>query len=191
MSCSTVGTPGSVNGAGVPASATPSTSRVPAVLRGRSELGVAVMLAVLAIIVGLDAANIRDTAINSGVMGPKVVPGIIALGLALCAIALTVSVLRGGHADAEDGEDIDLTLPAHWPTVFGLAGVILTYALTLSFLGFVVASALLFYGSALLLGSKRYIWALVIGALLAVGVFYGFVLGLGLPLPAGLLTGIL
>lgn len=191
MSSSTVGAVGSVNAAGAPATAAPITSRVPAVLRGRAELGVAVLLAVMAIIVGLDTANIRDTAINAGVMGPKVVPAIIALGLALCAVALTVSVLRGGHADAEDGEDIDLTLPAHWPTVFGLAGVILAYALTLNFLGFVVASALLFYGSALLLGSRRYVWGLVIGALIAVGVFYGFVLGLGIPLPSGLLTGIL
>ncbi|WP_197059368.1 tripartite tricarboxylate transporter TctB family protein [Cryobacterium sp. MLB-32] len=160
-------------------------------LRGRSELGVAALLAVLAIVIGIDTANIRETAINAGVMGPRVVPTIVAVALGLCAIALTVSVLRGGRADSEEGEDIDLTLPAHWPTVFGLAGVILAYALTIDFLGFVVASALLFYGSALLLGSKRHVVSLVIGALLAVGVFYGFVLGLGIPLPAGLLTGIL
>jgi len=168
-----------------------SVSRVPAVLRGRSELGVAALLAVMAIVVGIDTANIRDTAVNAGVMGPQVVPTLIAISLGLCSIALTVSVLRGGHAEAEDGEDIDLTLPAHWPTVFGLGGVIAAYALTLDFLGFVVASALLFFGSALLLGAKRYVWTLVIGVLLSVGVFYGFILGLGIPLPAGLLTGIL
>lgn len=191
MSNGTVGTPGSVTSAGGSFPAAPTASRVPAVLRGRSELGVALLLAVLASVIGFDTAHIPDTAINAGVMGPKVVPNIIAVALGLCSIALTLSVLRGGHAEAEEGEDIDLTLPAHWPTVFGLAGVILAYALTLDFLGFVVSSTLLFYGAALLLGSKRYWWALVIGALLAVGVFYGFVLGLGIPLPAGLLTGIL
>ncbi|TFD50214.1 tripartite tricarboxylate transporter TctB family protein [Cryobacterium frigoriphilum] len=187
MSSSTAGTP--VTGA--PATGTPTVSRVPAVLRGRSELGVAALLAVLATIVAWDAAHIKQLSINVGVMGPQVVPNIIAVGLGLCAIALTVDVLRGGAADAEDGEDIDLSQGAHWPTVFGLAGVILAYALTMEFLGYVIASALLFYGSSLLLGSKRYLWALVIGALLAVGTFYGFVLGLGIPLPAGLLTGIL
>jgi putative tricarboxylic transport membrane protein len=35
------------------------------------------------------------------------------------------------------------------------------------------------------------VWALLIGIGLAVATFYGFVLGLGIPLPAGLLTGIL
>ncbi|QWT24527.1 tripartite tricarboxylate transporter TctB family protein [Subtercola sp. PAMC28395] len=173
------------------ASAARAATRLPTWLRGRSELGVAALLATLAIVIGFDTAHIRRTAVNAGVMGPQVVPTIIAIGLGVCSIALTVSVLRGGRAAAEEGEDIDLTLAAHWPTVFGLAGVILAYALTLDFLGFVVSSALLFYGSALLLGSRRFVWALVIGVLLAVGVFYGFVLGLGIPLPAGVLTGIL
>ena len=187
MSSSTVGTPSG----GAAQSATPTVSRVPAVLRGKAELGVAALLGVLAIIVAWDAAHIKKLSINAGVMGPQVVPYIIAVGLGLCAIALTVEVMRGGAAEAEDGEDIDLSQGAHWPTVFGLAGVIAAYTFTLDFLGYVIASALLFYGSALLLGSKRYLWALVIGALLAVGTFYGFVLGLGIPLPAGLLTGIL
>ncbi|TFD89043.1 tripartite tricarboxylate transporter TctB family protein [Cryobacterium serini] len=172
----------------------PSTGVAPGLrarLQGRSELGVAALLAVIAIVIAVDTANIRHTAINVGVMGPRVVPTIIAIGLGLCAIALAISVLRGGHAEAEDGEDIDLTQKAHWPTVFGLGGLIFVFALTMDFLGFVIGSALLFYGSALLLGSKRFIWALVIGILLAVGTFYGFVLGLGINLPAGLLTGIL
>ncbi|WP_104090432.1 MULTISPECIES: tripartite tricarboxylate transporter TctB family protein [unclassified Cryobacterium] len=165
--------------------------RLQARLHGRSELGVAALLAVIAIVIVVDTANIRHTAINAGVMGPQVVPTIIAIGLGLCAIALAISVLRGGHAEAEDGEDIDLSQKAHWPTVFGLGGLILVFALTMDFLGFVIGSALLFYGSALLLGSRRFVWALVIGILLAVGTFYGFVLGLGINLPAGLLTGIL
>ncbi|MEO6199709.1 MAG: tripartite tricarboxylate transporter TctB family protein [Cryobacterium sp.] len=159
--------------------------------RGRSELGVAALLGALAAIVAVDTANIRETAINAGVMGPRVVPTFIAIGLGLCAMALAISVLRGGHAEPEDGEDIDLSVAAHWPTVFGLGGLILGYALLLDPLGYVIASALLFYGSALLLGSRRYIWALLIGAALAVATFYAFVLGLGIRLPAGLLTGIL
>lgn len=187
MSERTAGAPS----AGATQSGTPTVGRVPAVLRGKAELGVAALLAVLALIVAWDAANIKQLSINAGVMGPQVVPNIIAIGLGLCAIALTVDVLRGGAADAEDGEDIDLSQGAHWPTVFGLAGVIAAYAFTMDFLGYVIASALLFYAAALLLGSKRYLWALVIGALLAVGTFYGFVLGLGIALPAGLLTGIL
>ncbi|MGO4690664.1 tripartite tricarboxylate transporter TctB family protein [Glaciibacter sp. 2TAF33] len=160
-------------------------------MRGRSELGVAALLGAIAIVVAIDTANIRHTAVNAGVMGPQVVPTLIAIGLGICAIALAVDVLRGGHADPEEGEDIDLSGGAHWPTLLGLAGIILVGALLLDFLGFVIASSLMFYGSALMLGSRRYVWALVIGVVLAVLTFYGFVLGLGIPLPAGLLTGIL
>jgi putative tricarboxylic transport membrane protein len=166
-------------------------NNVRSLMRGRSELGVAALLGAIAIVVAIDTANIRHTAVNAGVMGPQVVPTLIAIGLGLCAIALAVDVLRGGHADPEEGEDIDLSGGAHWPTLLGLAGIILVGALLLDFLGFVIASSLMFYGSALMLGSKRYVWALVIGVVLAVLTFYGFVLGLGIPLPAGLLTGIL
>jgi putative tricarboxylic transport membrane protein len=164
---------------------------VRSLMRGRSELGVAALLGAIAVVVAIDTANIRHTAVNAGVMGPQVVPTLIAIGLALCAIALAVDVLRGGHAEPEEGEDIDLSRGAHWPTLLGLAGIILVGALLLNVLGFVIASSLTFYGSALMLGSRRYVWALLIGIALSVGTFYGFVLGLGIPLPAGLLTGIL
>lgn len=160
-------------------------------MRGRSELGVAAGLGVTALVVAVDAANIRHTAISSGMMGPQVVPAIIALGLALSAIALTVTVLRGGHGEQEDGEDIDLSQGAHWPTLLGLGGLILLTALLMNILGFVISSALLFVGASILLGSRRYLLSLLIGAALAAATFYGFVLGLGIPLPAGLLTGIL
>ncbi|MCU1443642.1 MAG: hypothetical protein JWQ59_1792 [Cryobacterium sp.] len=164
---------------------------VRSLMRGRSELGVAALLGAIAVVVAIDTANIRHTAVNAGVMGPQVVPTLIAIGLALCAIALAVDVLRGGHAEPEEGEDIDLSHGAHWPTLLGLGGIILVGALLLNVLGFVIASSLTFYGSALMLGSRRYVWALLIGIALSVGTFYGFVLGLGIPLPAGLLTGIL
>ncbi|TFC49271.1 tripartite tricarboxylate transporter TctB family protein [Cryobacterium sp. TMT1-21] len=160
-------------------------------MRGRSELGVAALLGALAAVVAVDAANIRHTAVSTGVMGPQVVPFLIAAGLALCAIALTVNVLRGGHGHPEEGEDIDLTTGAHWPTLLGLGALILAAAFTMEPLGFVITSAILFYGSTLLLGSRHYVWGLLIGIALAVATFYGFVLGLGIPLPAGLLTGIL
>ena len=166
-------------------------SDVPLTMRGRSELGVAALLGALGVIVAVDAAGIRHTAVSSGVMGPAVVPYLIALGLGLCAVALAVNVLRGGHGHPEEGEDIDLTTGAHWPTLLGLGGLILAAALVMEVLGFVVTTALLFYGATLLLGSRHYVGGLLIGIVLAVGTFYGFVLGLGIPLPAGLLTGIL
>ena len=41
------------------------------------------------------------------------------------------------------------------------------------------------------LGSRHYVRNIVIGAVLSVGSFYAFYSGLGIPLPAGILDGIL
>jgi len=41
------------------------------------------------------------------------------------------------------------------------------------------------------LGSRRYLLNILIGAVLSVGSFYAFYSGLGIPLPAGILDGIL
>jgi len=58
-------------------------------------------------------------------------------------------------------------------------------------LGWAITGALLFAGSATILGSKRYVFNIVIGVVLSVGSFYAFYSGLGIPLPAGILDGIL
>ena len=54
-----------------------------------------------------------------------------------------------------------------------------------------VVSLLLFAGAATILGSRHYLRNVVIGVVLAVGSFYAFYSGLGIPLPAGILDGIL
>jgi putative tricarboxylic transport membrane protein len=164
---------------------------VSSLVRGRSELGIAALLGAVAAVITIDTTLIRRTAVSTAVIGPQVVPAVVAGGLALCAIALAIDVLRGGHAAPEEGEDVDLSAGAHWPTLLGLAGTILASAVLMDYLGFVVSSGLMFSASALLLGSRRYVWTLVVGAVLSVVTFYGFVLGLGIHLPAGVLTGIL
>ena len=58
-------------------------------------------------------------------------------------------------------------------------------------LGWAITGALLFAGCATVLGSKHYVRNIVIGAVLSVGSFYAFYSGLGIPLPAGILDGIL
>ena len=58
-------------------------------------------------------------------------------------------------------------------------------------LGWVISGGLLFYGSALALGSRHFVRDLFIAAGLSLGTFYGFAIGLGVNLPAGILQGIL
>jgi putative tricarboxylic transport membrane protein len=58
-------------------------------------------------------------------------------------------------------------------------------------LGWAITGALMFAGCATVLGSKHYVRNIVIGAILSVTSFYAFYSGLGIPLPAGILDGIL
>ncbi len=61
----------------------------------------------------------------------------------------------------------------------------------IDWLGWVISGSLLFYGSALALGSRHYLRALVIAVACSLITFYGFAIGLGVGLPAGILQGIL
>ena len=57
--------------------------------------------------------------------------------------------------------------------------------------GWVISGTLLFFGSVIALGGRRYVLTFIISLLLAAGSFYGFYLGLGIKLPAGILQGVL
>ena len=75
--------------------------------------------------------------------------------------------------------------------VLMLVGVFVANIVLIDVLGWVISGAILFYGSALALGSRHYIRALVIAVALSLITFYGFAIGLGVGLPAGILQGIL
>jgi putative tricarboxylic transport membrane protein len=158
---------------------------------GRSELGVAGLLAGLGVVVLVDALGLHAPYSQSDPVGPKAVPFIVAGLLLVCAVVLAVDVLRGGHGEAEGGEDVDLSHPTDWRTVVPLIAVFAANIALVDTLGWVISGTLLFFGSVVALGSRHYLRDLVISVLLALGSFYGFYLGLGIPLPAGLLEGVL
>jgi putative tricarboxylic transport membrane protein len=72
-----------------------------------------------------------------------------------------------------------------------LVGVFILNILLIDTLGWVISGGMLFYGSALVLGSRHFVRDLFIAAGLSLGTFYGFAIGLGVNLPAGILQGIL
>jgi len=57
--------------------------------------------------------------------------------------------------------------------------------------GWVITGTMLFGGAATILGNRHYVRNIVIGAVLSLISFYAFYSGLGIPLPAGILDGIL
>jgi putative tricarboxylic transport membrane protein len=160
-------------------------------LKGRSELGVALLLGAVGVIVLVDALALATPYSQSDPVGPKTLPYIVAGVLLVCAVMLAINVLRGGQGEAEGGEDIDLSHPADWKTVLPLVGAFVANILLIDWAGWVISGTVLFWGSAWALGSRHYVRDGIISIALAVATFYGFYLGLGIPLPAGLLKGIL
>jgi putative tricarboxylic transport membrane protein len=57
--------------------------------------------------------------------------------------------------------------------------------------GWVISGTVLFWGSVYALGSRHYVRDAVVAVVLSIGTFYGFYVGLGIALPAGILQGVL
>ncbi|CAM5541778.1 Tripartite tricarboxylate transporter TctB family protein OS=Streptomyces alboniger OX=132473 GN=CP975_07015 PE=4 SV=1 [Streptomyces alboniger] len=160
-------------------------------LREHSELGVGVLLLALGVLVLTDALTMDVEITQRGPVGPRTVPVVVGIGLLVVAVLLAVDVLRGGRGEAEGGEDIDLSEPADRRTVLLLAGVFLAFAVLIEPLGFPVAGALLFWGSAHTLGSRHPERDPLIAAGLSVVTYAVFNNLLGVPLPGGPLMGVL
>ena len=124
-------------------------------------------------------------------VGPRLFPIGIGVALIVLAIILAIGIPRGVKGEAEIGEDIDPNVPSDWRTVGLLVGLFVVTIVLVNPLGWAITGALLFAGAATILGSRHYIRNIVIGAVLSVGTFYAFYSGLGIPLPAGILDGIL
>ena len=160
-------------------------------LTGRPELGVALLLGAAGVLVFLDANGLSTPYSQSDPVGPKTVPFIVAGLLIVCAVLLAVDVLRGGQGEAEGGEDVDLAHPVDWKTVVALVGAFVANILLIDWAGWVISGTVLFWGSVWALGGRRYVRDGLLSLALSVLTFYGFYLGLGIALPAGLLEGVL
>ncbi|MCC9711165.1 tripartite tricarboxylate transporter TctB family protein [Streptomyces sp. MNU76] len=160
-------------------------------LRDHSELGVCVLLLALGVLVLTDALTMDVDIAQRGPVGPRTVPIVVGAGLLLIAALLAVDVLRGGRGEAEAGEDIDLSEPADWRTVLLLAGVFLGAAVLIEPLGFPISGALLFWGAAYALGSRRLDRDPLVAAVISLVTYAVFDKLLGVPLPGGPLMGVL
>nr|WP_255525429.1 tripartite tricarboxylate transporter TctB family protein [Mycolicibacterium sp. BK634] len=124
-------------------------------------------------------------------VGPKFFPLVIGIAALVLAVILAVAIPRGSKGEADAGEDIDPEAPGDWRTVGLLIVLFVALIVLVHPLGWVITSGLFFAGAATILGSKHYVRNIVIGAALALASFYAFYSGLGIPLPAGILDGIL
>ena len=162
-----------------------------AVKGGRSEYGVALLLAGLGAWALVDAARLGGDTVSRGPVSARTVPLVVGLLLVAMAVLLVVDLLRGGHGEPEGGEDVDLSHGSDWTTIALLVAAFAFNALLIDTLGWPVTGAVLFFGATFALGARHYVRMAVIAVVLSFGSWYFFFLVLGLKLPLGLLDGIL
>jgi putative tricarboxylic transport membrane protein len=159
--------------------------------QGRSELGVALFLGAVGLLVIVSAVLLPESRIARGPVGPGTIPIVVGALLVLTSGFLAVDVWRGGRGEPEGGEDIELGGGTDWKTVTMLGVAFVANALLIEPLGWEFSGAILFWGAAFALGSRHYVRDAIIAFALSFGSWYLFALGLGIVLPPGILEGIL
>ena len=171
-----------------PDPAAPATADPPT--PDRAQYGLAAVLAVVGVGTVVDSAGLGPGFADQ-VVRPAAFGYVIGTATVVLAVLLAVATVRGDRAEGEAGEDVDLAGGTDWRTLAGLAGVIVATVALLDVLGWAIVGALLFAGAATVLGNRHWVRNLAIGAVLSVTSWYGFYVGLGIPIPAGVLDGIL
>jgi putative tricarboxylic transport membrane protein len=139
----------------------------------------------------VDALSIPGGFAEVDPVGPRLFPLAIGIGLIVLAVILAVAIPRGSRGEADAGEDIDPNMTSDWRTVGMLVALFVAVIVLVNPLGWTITGGLFFAGAATILGSRHYIRNVLIGAALGIISFYAFYSGLGIPLPAGILDGIL
>lgn len=152
----------------------------------RSELGMALVVLGLGVFVIVGTLDVSAATSALGV-GPRFFPMLVGGSMIVVGVLYVVDVLRGGHGDPEESEDIDASSPTDWGSVLKVAAVFLAFVALLDLLGWIIASTLLFFGLAWAFGDTRLVRAAVIAVVIGVSTYLAFVQGLGVTLPGGLL----
>ena len=155
-----------------------------------AQYGLAAFLVVVGAVVVWDATTLEKGFADQPVQ-PYVVPYVVGAALLLLGVLLAVATARGDVPEAEAGEDVDLEGGSDWVTVGKLVAVFVLNLVLVDWLGWAITGAILFAGSAWALGSLTWVRDVAIGVALSLLTWYGFYVGLNIPIPAGILDGVL
>lgn len=185
---------------------------------GRSELGFVALITVIATILLVGALNME--VLGEARPGPQFFPMVVAIILYLLAAALAVAIIRNptypdgqphpGRGNYSTTMLIDLGYVADertkrryskhsnewstysdWKTLGMIVSAMVIFIVVLPFAGWIVSATFLFWVVAYALGARAGWVDLGIALLFASIIQLAFNGGLGLPLPAGFLEGLL
>ncbi|MFI7703401.1 tripartite tricarboxylate transporter TctB family protein [Nonomuraea sp. NPDC049480] len=156
----------------------------------RPELGLAVVVLALGVLVIAGTLDVSAAASQLGI-GPRFFPMLVGGAMVVVGVFYVIDVLRGGHGDPEESEDVDLDAPADWRSVGLVSGIFLAFAVLLNVLGWIIGASLLFFGLSVALGAEHKLRAAVVAVVMGVATYLLFVKGLGVTLPGGPLQGVI
>ncbi|MEV0164940.1 tripartite tricarboxylate transporter TctB family protein [Nonomuraea fuscirosea] len=156
----------------------------------RPELGLAIVVLVLGVLVVVGTLDVSAAASQLGI-GPRFFPMLVGGAMVLIGLFYVADVLRGGHGDPEESEDVDTDAPTDWRGVGLVSGIFLAFAALLNVLGWIIGASLLFFALSLALGAEHKSRAAVVAVVMGVTTYLLFVKGLGVTLPGGPLEGVI
>jgi len=155
------------------------------------ELLAALVVIAMGVVILVETRDIRIPRALT-VVGPRDFPRAIGVGFLVIGIWYAIDIVRNPPVSpSADSEDADVEAPTDWRVLGQLAIVLALYAGLMESAGFVLASSVLFLGTAIALGSRSFIRDAFIGIVLSSLSFLLFSEWLGIRLPQGVLGGIL
>ena len=155
----------------------------------KGELAFAGSLLILGLVVVFDTKNMLVPP-ASGTVGPQIFPYLVSGFLIFVSLGIFVQIFRGNLGQPEGtefGETIDKT---DFKTLLIVAGSMATYPLLIERAGFVLASAVAFFGVSFAFGAKNVAKNVMISIIFSLIVYFSFTRGLNVNLPSGILGGI-
>lgn len=155
----------------------------------KGELAFAGSLLILGLVVVFDTKNMLVPP-ASGTIGPQIFPYLVSGFLIFVSLGIFVQIFRGNLGQPEGtefGETIDKT---DFKTLLIVAGSMATYPLLIERAGFVLASAVAFFGVSFAFGAKNVAKNVLISLIFSLIVYFSFTRGLNVNLPSGILGGI-
>ena len=153
----------------------------------RSGAEIALSLGVVALGIGVAAvtATLPSEGGYAGI-GPNFIPAVVAAGIILLGIWLSVEAFGGGWRKREESPGRFQASPFLWVT-----GGLFAHMALIAWAGFVIAGTVLFACVARGFGSRRLVRDLALALIFTVGIYLFFVKLLNVNLPAGWLSPIL
>lgn len=155
-------------------------------LRGRGGLVIPLVMALVStyVVIGIAMMEVPP---DTTFPGPKFFPTILAVAGYLLAALLTLHYLRNPDEKADQTE---YRTYSDWTAFAWVVGGLVVFILLLDLLGWIVAGGLLFWCVTRAFGSSRPAFDISVALLVSSAIYLIFGVGLGLPLPSGILGGL-